>query len=133
MTLLAMFGVAPPGAPRAAEADMAMEAFVAALRARDRLQVATFLGEGGRLEVLNTLERPYRRWVIDGRRASELDDLLFGDDGLRDYVVMAGRRAWRRKRGLTYVPPYATGDPIQVRWRRERGRLVVDRIALPMA
>src|SRR5687768_16885393 len=108
-----MFGVVPP---EVNQADRAMEELLAALRQRDRRKVASFLCAGGTLQVLNTLERPYRRSSVACDRADDLDDLLFGDDGFRDYVVMAGRRPWRRKGALTYAPPYATGDPIHVRW-----------------
>jgi hypothetical protein len=130
LTLLAMLGVAPAevGAP---DADAAMSAYVAAMRARDRRRAAALLCRDGRVHYLNTLERPYRRASIDCRRAEDLDELLFGDDGFRDYVMMAGRRAWRRRGGYLYVPPYATGDEIHVRWRREGDRLFIEELAMP--
>jgi hypothetical protein len=130
MTLLAMLGVTPLEV-RLPEADAAMAAFVAAVRTRDRRKVAALVCAGGRLHHLNTLERPYQRAVVDCRRAEDLDELIFGDDGFRDYVMMAGRRTWRRRSGLVYVPPYSTGDEIHVRWRREGERLVIDELAMP--
>jgi hypothetical protein len=127
LTLLAMFGVPAPIARSAAEA--AMESFVAAVKERDRRKVASFFA--GQVTFLNTLERPYQRATIDCRRAGELEDLLFGDDGLRDYVVLSGRRPWRRKGAATFLPPYRTGLRIHVRWRRESDRLLVQEIAFP--
>jgi hypothetical protein len=128
MTLLAMLGVAPA---RDHQADAAMAALVAAVRDRDRRRLRSFFCLAGPVHYLNTLEKPYRRWAIDCRDGGDLDDLLFGDDGFRDYVMMGGRRAWRPKGPLTYVPPYATGDDIHVRWRRDGKRLVVEEIAMP--
>lgn len=130
MTLLAMFGL-PAGPARGQAADAAMEAFVLAMKQRDRGKVAAFFP--ARLHVVNTLERPYQRAVVDCRRADDLDDLLFGDDGLRDHVIMAGRRPWRRRGAATFVPPYAGGLRVHVRWRREGARMVIHEIALPSA
>jgi hypothetical protein len=130
LTLLAMLGVSPadlhdPGA------DAAMAAFVEAVRARARKRIPAFLCTTGRLRVLDTLEKPYRRATIRCDRLAELDDLLFGDDGLRDYVLMDGRKPWRPRGDHSYAPPYAIGDPIYVRWRREGERWVIDEIAMP--
>jgi hypothetical protein len=113
------------------DADAAMAAFVAAVRRRDRRQVHALLCRGGRVHYLNTLERPYRRSAIDCGSAADLDDLIFGDDGFRDYVMMGGRRAWPRKSPLLYVPPYGTADPIHIRWRRHGEQLVIEEIAMP--
>ena len=130
LTLLAMLGVQP--APlRDREADAAMAALVAAVRGRDRRRLRDLFCLEGRVHYLDTLERPYRRSAIDCRNSGDLDDLLFGDDGFRDYVMMGGRRSWRARAPLLYVPPYATGDEIHVRWRRQAGRLVIEEIAMP--
>jgi hypothetical protein len=130
MTLLAMFGVPPPDAGDG-DADAAMDAFVMAVRTRNRKRLRAFLPASAKIQYLNTLERPFTRETVDCRRSRDLDDLLFGDDGFRDYVMMGGRRSWRRKHALTFVPPYATGDPIHVRWRREGERLVIEELAMP--
>jgi hypothetical protein len=129
LTLLAMLGVSRPPA-RDPEADAAMSALVTAVRNRDRRRLRAFFCVT-RVFYLDTLERPHRRALIDCQHGADLDDLLFGDDGFRDYVMMDGRRSWRAKAPLLYVPPYATGDDIHVRWRREGGRLVVEEIAMP--
>jgi len=129
LTLLAMLGVRAPA--RDPQADAAMSALVAAVRNRDRRRLRAFFCLDGPVYYLNTLERPHQRSRIDCRQPSDLDDLLFGDDGFRDYVMMGGRRAWRGKGSLLYVPPYPTGDDIHVRWRREGQRLVVEEIAMP--
>jgi hypothetical protein len=130
LTLLTMLGVAPaelhdPGA------DAAMAAFVEAVRTRARKKLPAFLCTSGRLRVLNTLEKPYRRSTMRCDRLVDLDDLLFGDDGFRDYVMMDGRKAWRPQGDQSYAPPYRIGDPIYVRWRREGERWVIDEIAMP--
>jgi len=129
LTLLAMLGVPPPACDR--DADQAMAALVAAVRNRDRRRLRALFCLSGQVHYLDTLERPHRRAVIDCRNSEDLDDLLFGDDGFRDYVMMAGRRAWRAKGPLLYVPPYATGDDIHVRWRRRGRALVVEELAMP--
>ena len=132
LTLLAMLGVKPGlAAAGDREADAAMSALVTAVRKRDRRRLHALFCQGGQVHYLDTLERPHRRSAIDCRNAEDLDDLLFGDDGFRDYVMMGGRRAWRAKSPLLYVPPYATGDDIHVRWRRQGRTLVIEELAMP--
>jgi hypothetical protein len=130
LTLLAMLGVAPSEVDYP-DAEAAMAEFLAAVRRRDRRKVQAILCRGGRVDLLNTLERPFRRSVIDCGNGSDVADLVFGDDGFRDFVLLGGRRAWRRKSPLLYVPPYATVQPIHVRWRRAGERLVIEEIAMP--
>jgi len=130
LTLLAMLGVAPSDVDYP-DADAAMAEFLAAVRRRDRRRVHAILCRGGRVNHLDTLERPFRRSAIDCRNGSDAADLIFGDDGFRDHVLMGGRQAWRRKGPLLYVPPYSTDQPIHVRWRRAGERLVIEEIAMP--
>ena len=132
LTLLAMLGVPARALPAGdREADAAMAALVTAVRKRDRRRLHALFCQAGQVYYLDTLERPHRRSVIDCRNAEDLDDLLFGDDGFRDYVMMGGRRAWRAKSPLLYVPPYATGDDLHVRWRRHGRALVIEELAMP--
>ena len=127
-----------PAAARAGDdAATTMAAFVTAVRARDRPQLAGFFPTTGKLVVVNTLEKPFERAAIAADRLArqlrpggDLDDLLFGDDGFRDYVTRDHRQRWR-PRGTTFVPPYATGPPVWLKWRREGERWVIDEIALP--
>jgi len=130
LTLMTMLGVAPSGVDER-DADAAMAEFLAAVRRRDRRKVHAILCQGGRVDHLDTLERPFRRSAIDCRHGSDGADLIFGDDGFRDHVMMDGRRPWRRKSPLLYVPPYSTAQPIHVRWRRAGERLVIEEIAMP--
>jgi hypothetical protein len=130
LTLLAMLGVSPAEVDYP-DADAAMAAFVAAVRRRDRRQVHALLCRGGRVRHLDTLERPYRRSIVDCGNGGDVEDLIFGDDGFRDFVLLGGRRPWQRKASLLYVPPYATGEPIHVRWRRRGEQLVIEEIAMP--
>jgi hypothetical protein len=130
LTLLTMLGV-PPAALHDPGADAAMVAFVEAVRARARQRLPVFLCSSGRLRILNTLEKPYRRVSLRCHRLGDLDEVLFGDDGFRDYVMMDGRRPWRPQGDQSYAPPYRIGDPIYVRWRRAADRWVIDEIAMP--
>jgi hypothetical protein len=130
LTLLAMLGVAPSEIDYP-DADAAMAELLAAVRRRDRRKVLAIFCRGGRVDLLDTIERPFRRSILDCRNGSDVADLIFGEDGFRDLVMMGGRRAWRRKSPLLYVPPYATVQPVHVRWRRAGERLVIEEIAMP--
>jgi hypothetical protein len=130
LTLLTMLGVPSPQTS-GGDADACMDAFLTAVRRRERRRLAVCFGATGRVQHLDTGERPYQRATIDCRRTRDLEELLFGDDGFRDYVMMGGRRPWHRKNNLIYVPPYPTGDPVHVRWRHENDRLVIEELAMP--
>lgn len=126
-----------------AELEERMATWVQALRDK---HVERFLACYSKLRpsfYQSTLTRPQRKETIAYKRL-EADlkgktgwyEVFFdagGDDVFRDHAVDDGSKRWHRH-GVTFTPPHpdAAGS-VFVRWRRERGVWVIDRVAEPSA
>ncbi|HTE20421.1 MAG TPA: hypothetical protein VK689_18810 [Armatimonadota bacterium] len=151
-TLTVTVGARPPAAGTGGAEEIAlrraMRKFIDAFRNRDRTAFLASFSRAKPFYQLNPINIgskqhfrtavPYSRLAADVRRKTGLywTYLERGENGTYDAFVDHVQRGtmWTRAGKNMFVPPDAeAGSLTYVRWRRERGRWVVDEISYPEA
>jgi hypothetical protein len=121
-----------------------MDAFLDAIRQKDRQKLLTFFSTTRPFRYVGTITEPplvaevsFEQLRQDLERQGGWYDSLLGVDGedsFRDWTTGDDSRGWNAAAGNRYVRMQADGkDSVYVEWQREGRRWVISAIAEPSA